>query len=149
MKRKFPNAPIPAVSGIVLNEKNEILAIRRGKNPGKGRWSLPGGVVRLGEPIQDALRREIREECGVDVAVLKFMTVFDRIFRNSRGEVEYHYVLVNFLCRLKKGTPAASSDAADVRWICSDDLDRYQWTIGVGKFLENFFANLVLPKFKK
>ncbi len=139
MKRKYPRYPIPAVSGVVLNNKNEVLAIRRGTNPGKGQWSLPGGAVHLGEPIRDAVRREIREECGIEVSVIEILGIFDRIFRNKQGRVEYHYVLVSFLCRLEEGQLSAQSDAQAVRWIGRNQLDDFEWTTGVKEFLESLF----------
>jgi len=135
MRRKFPESPIPAVSGVVLNDKKEVLAVQRGSNPGKGQWSLPGGAVHLGEPVRDAVRREIREECGIEVSVTEILGVFDRIFWDKQGRVEYHYVLVSFLCRLEEGEPAAKTDARAVRWIGREEMDDFEWTPGVKEFL--------------
>ncbi|NOY77368.1 MAG: NUDIX hydrolase [Calditrichaeota bacterium] len=136
MRRNYPEYPIPAVSGVVLNDQKEVLAVQRGTNPGKGQWSLPGGAVHLGEPVRDAVKREVREECGIDVSVTGILGVFDRIFRDHQGRVEYHYVLVSFLCRLEKGKPAAQSDAQAVRWIGRKELSDFDWTPGVKELLE-------------
>ncbi len=136
LKRKFPDAPIVAVSGLVLNARGEFLAVKRGTPPGVGEWSLPGGAVHLGEPVREAVAREIAEECNIQVAVEEVLGVFDRIFRNPTGQVEYHYVLISFLCRFEKGNPQARSDAQVVRWMTLDDIDSFNWTIGVKEFLQ-------------
>jgi len=142
MKRQYPRYPIPAVSGVIVNNKTQILAVQRGTNPGKGQWSLPGGAVHLGEPVRDAVRREIREECGIEVSVTEILGVFDRIFRDRQGRVEYHYVLVSFLCRLEKGQPTAQSDAWAVRWVGREEIDAFEWTPGVKEFLEEILKRV-------
>lgn len=139
MKRRFPEAPVVAVSGFVLNERNQVLVVQRGKEPQKGLWSLPGGAVRLGETVKAALKREIREECGVEVDVVHIVGAFDRILRNPSGQIEYHYVVLNFLCRLAAGNVRAASDAAAVRWITADEIENFQWTTGVADLLRDIF----------
>ncbi len=142
MKRKYPEAPIVAVSGFVTNRGGEVLAVQRGKEPQKGLWSLPGGAVHLGEPVEAALKREIREECGVEVDVLQIVGAFDRILRNSSGEIEYHYVVINFLCRVAAGEARAGSDAAAVRWISPKEIENFRWTTGVAELLRDVFRSM-------
>ena len=118
-----PSAPVVGVGGVVIRE-GKVLLIRRGKPPLYGRWVVPGGTVELGEPLEEALVREIREETGLEVEPLEVLTVFDRIERDG-GRVLYHYVIVDYLCRWLAGEAHASSDALDAAWAAPADLDRY------------------------
>lgn len=118
-----PVAPVVGVGGLVVKD-GCVLLIRRGKAPLKGRWSVPGGTVELGETLQEALVREMREETGLEVEPLEVMTVFDRIERDAQG-VLYHYVIVDFRCRHLAGEAVAGSDAEAAAWAGVDDLDTY------------------------
>jgi ADP-ribose pyrophosphatase YjhB (NUDIX family) len=100
------------------------LLVRRGKEPLYGRWVVPGGTVELGEPLDEALAREMREETGLEVEPLELITVFDRIQRDG-GRVLYHYVIVDYLCRWLSGEAQAASDALEVAWAAPHELDRY------------------------
>jgi mutator protein MutT len=123
--RQVPGRPIVGV-GAVIVDAGRILLVRRGQEPLKGQWSLPGGAVEVGETLAAALAREVREETGLDVRVGPLVEVLDRIHRNRDGRIEYHYVLVDYLCRpLGTTVPAAATDVEDVRWVDADDLDRY------------------------
>jgi ADP-ribose pyrophosphatase YjhB (NUDIX family) len=108
----------------VLVHEGRVLLIRRGKQPLYGRWVVPGGTVELGEPLTEALVREMREETGVEVEPLELLTVFDRIERDA-DHVRYHYVIVDYLCRFLSGDARAGSDALEVAWARPQDLDRY------------------------
>ena len=101
-----------------------VLLIRRGKEPLRGRWVIPGGTVEAGETLQEALVREVLEETGVTVVPREVVTVFDRIDRDG-GEVRYHYVIIDYLCDLVSGTPVAASDAEDVALVAREDLPGY------------------------
>lgn len=103
--------------------ESRVLLIRRGKEPLRGRWTVPGGTVELGEPLETALVREMAEETGLEVEPIEVITVFDRIQRVA-GEVVSHYVIVDFLCRWRAGEPRAGSDAEAVAWVEAADLDR-------------------------
>ena len=118
-----PAAPVVGVGGVLVHE-GRVLLIRRGKQPLYGRWVVPGGTVELGEPLEDALVREMREETGLEVEPLELITVFDRIQRDG-GQVLYHYVIVDYLCRWLSGEARAASDALEVAWAAPDELDRY------------------------
>ena len=126
MKREFPDHPLVGVGGVVIH-RGHVLLIRRGGEPLKGEWSLPGGLVELGEDLAEAARRELKEETGLDVEPLEILTVFDRIFREGR-RVRYHFVIVDFACRLKGGRLAPASDVLDARWVRREDLPDYRLT---------------------
>jgi len=129
MKREFPDHPLVGVGGVVIH-RNHVLLIRRGAEPLKGQWSLPGGMLELGEELEEAVRRELKEETGLDVEPLTMLTVFDRIMRGGLNDrrVRYHYVIVDYVCRRKKGRLAPASDVLDARWVRRKDLPRYQLT---------------------
>ena len=118
-----PTAPVVGVGG-VLNRDGRVLLIRRGKPPLYGRWVVPGGTVELGESLEQALVREMREETGLEVVPLEILTVFDRIERDG-DQVVYHYVIVDYLCRWLGGEALAASDALEAAWAALDDLPRY------------------------
>jgi 8-oxo-dGTP diphosphatase len=114
------------VGGVVVADGRVLLA-RRAKPPLLGRWSIPGGTVELGETLEEALIREMAEETGIEVEPLEVLTVFDRIER-ERGEVVFHYVIVDYRCRLVSGTARAGSDAAEVCWAGPDELRQFDLT---------------------
>jgi len=118
-----PAAPVVGVGGVLVHE-GRVLLIRRGKEPLYGRWVVPGGTVELGEPLDEALVRELREETGLEVEPLELITVFDRIQRDG-GRVLYHHVIVDYLCRWISGEARAASDALEVAWAAPDELDRF------------------------
>ena len=101
-----------------------MLLIRRGKEPLRGRWVVPGGTVELGETLEDALVREMKEETDLEVAPVEVLTVFDRIQREA-GLVSYHYVIVDYLCRYVSGEARAGSDAEALAWATRDELAGY------------------------
>jgi mutator protein MutT len=110
--------------GGVLVHGGRVLLIRRGKPPLYGRWVVPGGTVELGEGLEQALVREMQEETGLAVEPLELITVFDRIEREGE-RVVYHYVIVDYLCRLVSGEARAASDALDVAWAAPSELEVY------------------------
>jgi mutator protein MutT len=111
------------VGGVLIRD-GKVLLIRRGKPPLYGRWVVPGGTVELGESLEQALVREMREETGLEVVPLEVLTVFDRIERDG-DRVVYHYVIVDYLCRWLGGEARAASDALEAAWAALDDLPRY------------------------
>jgi 8-oxo-dGTP diphosphatase len=125
MNRKYPEHPIVGVGGIIFRE-DQVLLIKRGKEPGLGQWSIPGGVVRPGETLKEAVVREIFEETHLRVEVLALAKILERIFRDPGGRVAYHYVLVDFLCRPLSGTLQHDSDAQDARFVPLEDLPSYE-----------------------
>ena len=125
--RTYPDRPIVAVGAVILND-NRVLLVQRGQEPLKGEWSLPGGVVELGETLEAALTREVREETSLDVIVGPVVEVLDSIRRDAGGRAEYHYIIIDYACRVRGGTssvPTRGTDAADVRWVAVADLEHY------------------------
>ena len=121
MKRDFPEHPLVGV-GAVIVERDGVVLVKRAHPPIAGQWSIPGGVLEVGELVRDAALREAREETGLVVEPGELLGVFDRVLRDAEGRVQYHYVLVDFLCRQTGGELCAASDAAEVRWFKREDL---------------------------
>jgi 8-oxo-dGTP diphosphatase len=116
-------SPAVGVGGVVIRG-GRVLLVRRGKEPLRGRWLVPGGTVELGETLEEAVVREIREETALEVAPLEVLTVFDRIDRHE-GRILYHYVIVDYLCQYLAGEPRAGSDAEAVAFVAEADLPAY------------------------
>jgi 8-oxo-dGTP diphosphatase len=121
--RRYPDRPVVGVGAVVI-DAGRVLLVRRGNEPLKGEWSLPGGGVELGESLEGALVREIREETGLHIEVGPVVEVLDRVRRDSDGRIEYHYVIVDYVCRVRGGELAAGTDADDVQWTDLLDLER-------------------------
>lgn len=126
MKREYPAHPIVGVGGVVIRD-NYVLLIRRGREPLKGEWSIPGGMLELGESMEDGVKREVLEETGLKIIPIEVLTVFDRIQKNG-GRVRYHYVIVDYLCRPTGGRLKSGSDVLDARWVRREELPRYRIT---------------------
>jgi 8-oxo-dGTP diphosphatase len=124
MQREYPDRPIVGV-GAVIVEENRVLLARRGNPPRAGQWSLPGGVVELGETLRAAAEREALEETGLIVKAGEVIEVLDRIIPGKDGATQYHYVLVDFLCSRRGGELKAGGDAAEVAWASEDELQQY------------------------
>lgn len=126
MRREYPNQPNVGVGGVVIH-RGCVLLVRRGHEPLKGRWTIPGGMVEVGEELRDAVQRELKEETGLDVEPGCLIEVFDRIQRAGR-RVRYHFVIADYLCRLKSGKLRPASDVLDARWVDPRELGRYDLT---------------------
>jgi mutator protein MutT len=127
MKRDYPDRPIVGVGAVVVDE-GRALVVRRGTEPLKGHWSIPGGAVELGETLREAAAREAREETGLMVQAGEVVEVFDSIYRDPEGRTQFHYVLVDFICRPLGGELCAASDVSEARWITVQDLPELQMT---------------------
>jgi 8-oxo-dGTP diphosphatase len=123
--REYPARPIVGVGAVIL-DADRVLLVRRGREPLKGEWSIPGGAVESGETLEAAVAREVREETGLEVAVGGVVTVLDRIRVDGAGRSRYHYVLVDFVCRPIGGEAASGSDADALAWVAVDDLASYR-----------------------
>jgi len=115
MKREYPDSPLVGVGAIII-DADRVLLVKRGHPPLQGEWSIPGGVLEVGETLRDAAVREAREETGMTVRPGDLLGVFDRVLRDEKGRVHYHYVLIDFLCRRVSGDARAAGDADEVRW---------------------------------
>jgi len=126
MKREFPDRPIVGVGGVVVHRRRALL-IRRAAEPLKGQWSIPGGMLELGEGLAEGVRRELKEETGLDVEPVEMVAVFDRITREGE-RVKYHYVIVDYVCRLEGGQLKPASDVTDARWVRREEMPEYNLT---------------------
>ena len=131
MSREYPDYPRVGVGAIVLHE-GRVLLVKRGHAPGLGLWSVPGGLVDLGESTVEAARREVEEECGLKVRIAGLVGVLDRVTRDAEGRVRYHWVLIDYLAVPDSNDAiTAGSDAAEVRWVTIDDVERLPITEGL------------------
>jgi ADP-ribose pyrophosphatase YjhB (NUDIX family) len=122
VNRHYPDRPFVSVGALVIDDGRALL-IRRGKEPLKGEWSVPGGAVEIGETLAAAVRRELLEETGLEAEVGEVIGVFDRIYPDANGRTEYHYVLVDFLCRLTGGEAQAAGDVDAAQWFTRAELE--------------------------
>ncbi len=139
IKREYPQHPIVGVGGVVI-EGDHVLLIRRGKEPLKGEWSIPGGMLELGESLTEGVRREVREETGLEVKPLETVCAFDRIQKNG-SRVQYHYVIVDYVCRRTGGRLKAGSDVLDARWVTRRDLPLYHITPKAASVIRDAFKS--------
>lgn len=124
MKRDYPDRPIVGVGAVIIADGRALL-VRRAAEPLKGEWSIPGGVVDLGETLRSAVVREVLEETELNVEAGEVLEVVDRIVPDPAGRPRYHFVLVDFLCRVLDGAPRAGGDAAEVRWVTRKELEAF------------------------
>jgi 8-oxo-dGTP diphosphatase len=129
-RREYPDAPRVGVGAVVL-DGDAVLLVRRGGQPSAGKWSLPGGLVELGETTVEAVCREVAEECGIAVRVAGVAGVLDRVVRDAEGRVRYHWVLVDYLAYPESLATTAASDAAEARWVPIAEVERLDITDGL------------------
>jgi 8-oxo-dGTP diphosphatase len=137
-ERRYPNRPLVGVGAIIFR-RNRILMAQRGKEPLKGWWSLPGGALELGESLADAVCREVLEETGLEVEPVKLFEVFERIIRDADEAPEYHYILIDYICRVTGGTLFPGDDVCAVDWVRRADLPSLQITEGTLAVIERAF----------
>jgi len=121
MNREYPNRPLVGVGAIIV-ESDRVVLVKRGHAPLLGEWSIPGGVLEIGETMREAVVREAKEETGLIVAPGELLGVYDRLIRDGEGRPRYHYVLIDFLCRQVSGELLAADDAIDVQWFTREEL---------------------------
>ena len=125
MAREYPEHPVVGVGAVIVRDQKALI-IKRAHEPRKGEWSLPGGLLELGESLQDAVRREIKEETTLDVTVGPIIETFDRVHRDAHGRIRYHFVIVDFVCWPDSGEAIPASDAEGVAWVRITEIDDYK-----------------------
>jgi ADP-ribose pyrophosphatase YjhB (NUDIX family) len=133
LKRLYPDQPIVGI-GVVLVHNGKLVLIKRGNDPGRGKWSIPGGLVELGEQIESAVIREANEETCLTVKNPQIVDVVDNVERDAEGKVKYHYVIVDYLVEVVCGDIAAASDAEELRWVPFDEVESYVLTSSFRQF---------------
>lgn len=123
-ERLYPRRPMVGVGAVVLWD-SRVLLERRGQPPAQGSWSLPGGLVDVGETLEQAVAREVREECNIEVTVGPLLGVFEPIVHDDDGRIRYHYVVLDYLAVYASGEAAIGDDAAELQWVPVDELDAY------------------------
>jgi 8-oxo-dGTP diphosphatase len=137
--RRYPKRPLIGVGALIF-DGSRILMAQRGKQPLKGWWSLPGGALETGELLADAIRREVREETGLEIEPVRVFEIFERIMRDAAGAPEYHYVLIDYLCRITGGTLCPGDDVCRVEWMERPALSALQITEGTLGVIDRAFA---------
>ena len=144
--REYPERPVVGVGGVIVDAGRTVL-IRRGTEPLLGQWSIPGGSIEIGETIEEAVRRELREETGLEVRVLELIELFDRIYLENgaappqnKKKPRYHYVIADYLCELAGGEPHAGSDVTDLAFAREDELGEFHLTEKATSVLKKAFA---------
>lgn len=127
MRRIYPEQPFVGFGAIII-ARGKILLEKRKNEPGRGQWSIPGGLVELGESVEQTAIREVKEETGLEVEKPEHIDVVDNIDLAEEGKVRYHFIIIDYLVKLKGGNVEASSDAAELRWVAFEDVGTYDLT---------------------
>jgi 8-oxo-dGTP diphosphatase len=136
VKRLYPDQPIVGIGAVIVHE-GKIVLEKRGNEPSKGKWSIPGGLVELGESLEQAVIREVKEETCLDVENPCLIDVVDNVDLDEKGKVKYHYVIIDYLVHVKNGTVQAASDAAELRWVPFDEVEKYDLTTSFRLFFRH------------
>ncbi len=136
MKRLYPDQPVVGIGAVIIKE-GEIALIKRGNEPSKGKWTIPGGLVELGENLEAAVIRETKEEVCLDVENPQLIDVVDNIDLDEQGKVKYHYIIIDYLVHVKSGNIQAASDAEELRWVPFVEVESYNLTASFRIFFRN------------
>jgi mutator protein MutT len=139
--REYPARPMVGV-GAVVWDGSRVLLVRRGKPPAQDAWSLPGGLIELGETAEQALRREVLEECNIAVEIGDLLGIFEPVFREADGRIRYHYVVIDFLAYYRGGHLAVGDDAADAHWVSPDGLAEYSLSPATSEMIRRALARV-------
>ena len=138
-RNDYPDQPRVAVGAVVFKD-DSVLLVRRGQEPAKDLWAIPGGSVKIGETLQEAAEREILEETGIQIQAAKPIYTFDVIERDMAGKVRFHYVIVDLAADFVTGEPSPGDDAVEARWISADEINNLQVSAATRKLLKNRFG---------
>ena len=133
MKRLYPDQPVVGVGALILSQ-GKILLEKRVNEPAKGKWTIPGGVVEVGESLEDAVIRETQEETGLEVEAPRLIDVVDQVNLDEKGKVKYHFVIIDYVVNVKRGEPVAASDADALRWVPLGEVEGYDLTPSFRRF---------------
>ena len=136
--REYPKRPFVGVGGVVIHE-GRVLIVRRKRPPLEGRWSIPGGIIEVGETLAEGVRRELLEETGIETRVHGLIELFERIERDGDGRTRYHFVIADYLCEAVGGKAQAASDASDVAWIDPSEFAKYSISEAAGRVILKAF----------
>jgi 8-oxo-dGTP diphosphatase len=123
MKRDYPDRPLVGVGAVIVHD-GQVVMVQRGTEPLKGQWSIPGGALEVGETLRECAVREAREETGLEIEAGEVLEVVDAIHRAADGRIQYHYVLIDFSCRLLGGELKAGGDAVQAKWVTVEEFAR-------------------------
>lgn len=135
MKREYPSLPVVGVGAVVCKEGKMIL-VRRGSAPGRDKWSIPGGIVELGEKIRETVVREVREECTLEVEAASLIDVVENLIPDREGRLRYHFIILDFFTKLIGGNIKSGSDALDARWVPLNKVEDYDLTQTFREFFQ-------------
>ncbi len=139
-RREYPRAPLIGVGAVAIKD-GKILLMKRAFEPGKGKWSIPGGLVEVGETISDACAREMEEETGIKIHVLELINAYDMIVPDEAGKVKYHYVLIDFLVKPIGGTERSSVEVLEMKWVTYEEARQLDMTNSARKALQELFGS--------
>jgi ADP-ribose pyrophosphatase YjhB (NUDIX family) len=144
--REYPERPVVGIGGVIIDQGRALL-IRRGSEPLRGEWSIPGGTLEIGESLEEGVARELLEETGIEIRVLELIEVFDRIYADdgtiaarAQKRPRFHYVIADYLCERVGGEPRAGSDVTDVSFAHEEELSKYQLTETATRILKKAFV---------
>jgi 8-oxo-dGTP diphosphatase len=141
VKRFYPDQPVVGI-GIVIVKDNKIVLIKRGNEPARGKWSIPGGLVELAEPLTEAVIREAKEETLLDVDNPRLVDVVDQVDKDPAGKIRYHYVIIDYLVHVVSGEIGAATDASELQWVPFAEVENYALTASFRRFFLNNRAKL-------
>ena len=144
MRREYPSQPLVGIGGVIIQD-DKILLVKRASEPGKGKWSIPGGLVELGEKLEKTVVREVKEETNLDVEVIHLIDSVDNIVYDVNGKLRFHFVILDYLTELKGGTLQSSNDVLDTKWVRIDEAEDYDLTKTFREFLKRNKEELKKP----
>jgi 8-oxo-dGTP diphosphatase len=141
LKRLYPDQPIIGVGAVIIRN-GEILLEKRKGEPGRGKWTIPGGLVELGEGAEQTVMREVREETNLEVEDPKLIDVVNNVTLDEDGRIKYHFVIVDYFVKLKGGKLKAADDAAELRWVRFSEVEKYDLTESFREFFKRNYERL-------